>query len=777
MGDAAAGVVLSTPGPSEAMLLALARTALASEAEVTGAAWPALDLDDPAQCAFGEYELLEELGRGGMGVVYRARQPSLDRDVAIKLIAAGKADGLNVARFRDEARAAARLFHPNIVPVHEFGTHDGVHYFSMPLISGRSLGQLLEAGPLSSSAAIALLLKLCDAMDYAHRLGLLHLDLKPSNILIDSRGEPLIADFGLARHVDAQGGVDAQEVSGTPSFMAPEQILIKQYRLTPATDTYSLGAILYWCVTGASPHGEGTPDELIRRAAAGRISPPRDLSSSISRDLAAVCMKCMELQPSDRYAGVSEFADELRRIRDGLPVSVRRMGWFERSGRWLRREPALASALALALAALGIGMAATLWQMRGAETARREALQQRDTAQRAERTATSERDRAEVATELGAFLYVRYDDTDSRNVGLRLIEWLGRRLPGDEQAQGEALSAFANHVDSFGRKRMLELSFSIVEALGADYRAQVIAALGAGSDPNRHLYSAMLAWADETPPTASPAYRKFMDAALSLQPDDPMTLQVAAALVPSGAVQSPYPEAARRLVQLEPDNMFHWLLLHAAPDNPEPADALREAAKRTWFDDYVSEGHSAYRQAIATSGVAAPTLLAGPLRFLAPGVRSEDWIARMHAQIIAESVRFPIDDYCKPENGNISTASARADCVAIGTVMARSPVGLRSRMIGAAIVRRLSQGTTLAHEMFALRRDFVYVKERMWKLTRAQRAAASQHPMFEDHRRYGELAAMQRYLERLGIPGKPPPDWKPDAPDDLLLPEHRTRRP
>ncbi len=775
MGDAAASAALSSPRHSEAMLLALARTALASETDAAEAAWPALDLGDPAQRAFGDYELLKELGRGGMGVVYRARQPSLDRDVAIKLIAAGKADGSNVARFLDEARAAARLLHPNIVPVHEFGTHDGVHYFSMPLIRGRSLGQLLEAGPLSSAAATALMLKLCDAMDYAHRLGLLHLDLKPTNILIDDRGEPLIADFGLARHVDAQGGVDAQEVSGTPSFMAPEQILIKQYRLTPATDTYALGAILYWCVTGASPHGQGNADELIRRAAAGRVRPPRDLCTSISRDLAAVCMKCMELQPSDRYAGVAEFADDLRRVRDGLPVSVRRMGLFERTGRWFRREPALASALALGLAAMGIGMAAALEQKRGADAARREALQQRDTAQRVERVAASERDRAEVATELGAFLYVRYDDTDSRDVGLRLIEWLGRRLPGDEQAQSEALSAFADHVDFFGRKRMHELSFSIVEALGSEYRAQVIAALAAGSDPNRHLYSAMLAWADETPPTASPAYRKFMDAALALQPDDLMTLQVAAALVPPGAAQSPYPEAARRLVELEPGNMFHWLLLHAAPDSTDPADALREAAKRTWFDDYVREGYATYRHAIATSGAKAPPLLAGPLRVLTPGGRSEDRIAKLHAQIIPETAWYRIDDYCNP--ANIPTAAARADCVAVGTMMARSPVGLRSRMIGAAVVRRLRPGTALAQEMYELRRDYVYTKERGWKLTRAQRAAASQITWFEDERLFGELAATQRYLERLGIPGKPPPGWMPDDRDDLLLPEDRAARP
>ena len=218
-----------TANPSDSILMTLARAAMAPGAGPSEVTWPALDLNDPRQREFGDYELLEEIGRGGMGVVYRARQRSLDRDVAIKFIAAGLADSFNVARFLGEARAAARLMHPNIVPVHEVGSIDGVHYFSMPLVKGRTLADALESGQWNEAAIVALMLKLCDAIDYAHRLGLLHLDLKPANVLLDERGEPLITDFGLARHMDASHGVDAQEVSGTPSFMAPEQILSKQY--------------------------------------------------------------------------------------------------------------------------------------------------------------------------------------------------------------------------------------------------------------------------------------------------------------------------------------------------------------------------------------------------------------------------------------------------------------------------------------------------------------------------------------------------------------------
>ena len=196
--------------PSDSILLSLARAALKPGPIGGIAAWPTLDLSDAQQRQFGDYELLEELGRGGMGVVYRARDTRLGREVAIKFIADWFADSTNVTRFLAEARAAARLLHPNIVPVHEVGSVEGVHYFSMPLIEGRSLAEQLERQTtLAPAAAIALLLKLCEAIDYAHRLGLLHLDLKPANVMLDARNEPLITDFGLARHMDAKGGVDA----------------------------------------------------------------------------------------------------------------------------------------------------------------------------------------------------------------------------------------------------------------------------------------------------------------------------------------------------------------------------------------------------------------------------------------------------------------------------------------------------------------------------------------------------------------------------------------
>jgi serine/threonine protein kinase len=213
-----------------------------------------LDLSDPEQRDFGDYELIEQLGQGGMGVVYLARQRSLQRDVALKLLAAGPwASPEFVVRFRREAQSAARLQHPNIVPIYEIGSHAELNFFSMALVRGQSLAQLLEAGPLPPPKAARLLRTIAEAIDYAHRLGILHLDLKPANVLIDEHGEPQVADFGLARRLDEALSNDSEEVSGTPSYMAPEQAQLKSHRISTATDIYGLGAILYELLTGRPP--------------------------------------------------------------------------------------------------------------------------------------------------------------------------------------------------------------------------------------------------------------------------------------------------------------------------------------------------------------------------------------------------------------------------------------------------------------------------------------------------------------------------------------------
>ncbi len=767
----AGGIARQLP---DSILLALARDAMDPDTGSGDGAWPRLDLADPAQRRFGDYELLEELGRGGMGVVYRARQPRLDREVALKIIVPGIADTANVVRFLEEARAAARLVHPNIVPVYEVGSIDDVDYFSMPLIEGRSLGALLDAERASGSVVIALMLKLCEAMDYAHRLGLLHLDLKPSNILIDERGEPLIADFGLARHMDENGGVDAQEVSGTPAFMAPEQILIKQYRLTPATDTYALGAILYLCLTAVPPHGRGTADELIRRAAANRIPSPRELDATIARDLDAVCMKCLELQPADRYASVARLADDLRRVRDGHAVSVRAIGLFERTRRWIEREAKIAAALAFAVIALLLGVAGATWQWRQAESAKRQAIEQRDVAKQAERVAESARDRAAIASELGAFLFTHDRNAgDGQDPAHRLIAWLNQRLPGDESAQADVLTAFGNDVHGFDRRRFDELMSSVVEVLGSDYRKSVIAGLANSSNPRRHVHIAMLAWEDARPQGPTPAYRAAMDAALSLDPDDPFTLQVAALFNLPDAEVSLYPEAAPRLVRIAPDNMHHWLLLLTSAENADRTSTLREAARRVRYDDHSRDGLVEFEQEMELSGVSVSPLLARLLRTLSPGERPEVRMASMHAGIVPYTHWDRLSDFCNPANGHVTARSTRAGCLTIGTVMARSQAVALSRMTGVWIVRRLEQDTPLADEMFELRRELVYMRDQYFDLTPEQHRVTPYAVWRDDLRKFGELEASRRGFARLGLSTVPPPDWQAAHPNDLLPPEDR----
>ena len=764
--------------PSESVLIHLARAALA-DAGATDVSWPGLDLDDPAQRAFGDYELLEEIGRGGMGVVYRARQHSLDREVAIKFIASGLADSFSVARFLGEARAAARLMHPNIVPVHEVGSIGEVHYFSMPLVKGVSLATLLDQGPLPLAAVITLMLKLCEAIDYAHRLGLLHLDLKPANVLLDSRNEPLIADFGLARHMDAGGGVDAQEVSGTPAFMAPEQILIKQYRLTPGTDIYALGAILYRCLTGASAHGEGDADELIRRAAAGRIRNPRELQPGISRDLAAICMKCLELQPADRYASAATLAEDLRHVRDGLPVSVRSIGWAERAQRWFKREPRLAAALAIAASALVFGVAATTWQWREANTAKLQALTQRDAAEKAERMATLERDRTKISSEIGAFLFTHSEDAKTDDdLAKQLLQWLRVRLPGDEPGQADALAAFADGVSTMGRTALEGLLYTMIEVLGADYRKQVTAALENSSDKNRHIYRAMLAWRNEQKLAEPVVLKAALAAAMALNPDDPMTLQIATIYCPEpqGKPLCLYPDAAQRLTVIAPDNMFHWLLLLNTSSALNSKIAMHEAAARTRFDDYLGANYVAYAKAIELSGVKVSELLERPARILAPNETPEAVVASLEAWGVPMIGWRRLIDYCNPAKGEITTDSERADCLTVGTTMARANVSILSRMIGSVVVRRLAKGTALADEMKELRRRYKYLMFQSDELTHAQMLSYPMAKITADILSFGELEAFARRIEHFGIPSQPPADWQPEDPNDLLLPEERTDR-
>jgi len=319
----------------------------------------------------GDYELLEEIGRGGMGVVYRARQLSLNRIVAVKMILAGDfASPESVRRFRNEAEAAAHLRHPNIVAIHEVGEQDGQHYFAMELVEGPSLGELVREQPLPARRAATYLKAVAEAVAHAHAQRVLHRDLKPSNILLDPFDQPRVTDFGLARQLDrgAELTLSGQAV-GSPGYMSPEQVVGHHGQIGPASDIYALGAVLYHLLTGRPPfHGDTVHAVLLQVQAAEPVS-LRRLNPSVSRDLETVCMKCLEKDPGKRYPEARELADELDRVLRDEPIRARPITPVGRAWRWCRRRPAVATLLGALLIALVGGLGGVVWQARRAEMA------------------------------------------------------------------------------------------------------------------------------------------------------------------------------------------------------------------------------------------------------------------------------------------------------------------------------------------------------------------------------------------------------------------------
>jgi serine/threonine protein kinase len=303
---------------------------------------------EAAGTKFGDYQLLEPIARGGMGVVYKARQRKLNRIVAIKMILAGQfADDTDVQRFYAEAEAAAALSHPNIVAIHEIGEVDGQHFFSMDYIEGQSLAALVQESPLPPRRAAELLATIAEAVQFAHDRGIVHRDLKPSNILLDASQRPLITDFGLAKQVTGQSQLTMSgAIVGTPSYMPPEQAAGKGDEVGPWSDLYSLGAILYEMLTGRPPFRAATPFETIRQVLHTEPLSPRLVNPGVPRDLETICLKCLQKERSRRYASPQELADELRRFLRGEPIQARPIGQLGRLWRWCRRNPITASAIA-----------------------------------------------------------------------------------------------------------------------------------------------------------------------------------------------------------------------------------------------------------------------------------------------------------------------------------------------------------------------------------------------------------------------------------------------
>jgi serine/threonine-protein kinase len=349
----------------------------------------------PLPSTFGAYDVLAEIGRGGMGVVYRARHRALNRLVALKMMAVDAGGGTDaLARFRNEAQAAARLQHPNVVQIFEVGEHDGLPYLAMEYVDGQSLAQCLAGQPIHAAQAAHLVETLARAVHAAHQVGVIHRDLKPANILIHGSGAgreakghgtresaardgpaPLdaasvkITDFGLAKQLDSEVGMQTESgaILGTPCYMAPEQAEGRGRQAGPTTDIYSLGALLYELVTGRPPFRGVTRLDTLRQIIHDEPVPPRRLQSDVPRDLETICLKCLRKDPGHRYASAQDLAEDLHRYQAGEPIRARPVGRVEIAWRWCRRQP-LRTALGLALIlSVVMGLALVLWQWRRAE--------------------------------------------------------------------------------------------------------------------------------------------------------------------------------------------------------------------------------------------------------------------------------------------------------------------------------------------------------------------------------------------------------------------------
>src|SRR3954469_3667662 len=310
----------------------------------------------------GNYEILEEIGRGGMGVIYRARQRHSRRIVAVKRVLSYHSDSREtLARFRREAQAAASLDHPNILPIYEVSeSEDGLPYFSMKFAPGGTLQQVAPALRKEPRQCVALVAKITRAVQYAHSRGILHRDLKPGNILLDGLGEPLVSDFGLAKWLDTSSDLTRTlTIFGTPGYIAPEQASAAAKNLTPAADIYSIGAVLFDLFTGQTPFLGEHALAVIKQAGEKPAPKLRTLAPLADRDVETICAKCLEREPEARYRSAGDLAEDLERWLEGRPIVARPVSPPVRIWRWSKRNPKLAASVA---ACLVLGTAAAVWQ-------------------------------------------------------------------------------------------------------------------------------------------------------------------------------------------------------------------------------------------------------------------------------------------------------------------------------------------------------------------------------------------------------------------------------
>ena len=318
---------------------------------------------------FGKYDLLGELGRGGMGVVYKARQRDLNRTVALKMILASEwASTDEIRRFQAEARAAARLRHRNIVGIYEVGEESGRHFFAMDFIEGQSLAAVIAQRPLPAEQSARWMVSIAHAVDHLHSQGMIHRDLKPSNILIDSEGEPMVTDFGLAKSFGTEpGATRTGAILGTPSYMSPEQASGRNALVGVRSDVYSLGAMLYEMLSGRPPFREENPLDTLVQVLEGEPTLLRQLVHTVPRELELICFKCLEKDPAHRYASAAELAADLGRFLRGEAIEAQAGGPLQALKRWVRRQPGLASRLGVL--SLGLIIVQAYWTMNGTDLA------------------------------------------------------------------------------------------------------------------------------------------------------------------------------------------------------------------------------------------------------------------------------------------------------------------------------------------------------------------------------------------------------------------------